>query len=142
MERKTNWLAIAIAVIVAFLIGALWYGVLFSGPWMAGNGITMEGEKAFKNGVEMPMSFTPMIFNIVAMLVYALIINWLSGLTGTNSWAGGAKLGGAIGLLMAIGVATGNMFADKPMSLTMVDGSYALVLFIVIGTIVGGWTKK
>jgi len=28
------------------------------------------------------------------------------------------------------------------MSLTLVDGSYSLVLFVVMGPIVGGWQKK
>ena len=36
----------------------------------------------------------------------------------------------------------GNLFAMNPMSLTTVDGSYALVLFTVMGAILGGWQKK
>lgn len=142
MERKTNWLAIVVAVVVAVFIGFLWYGMFFTDMWMAGNGITMEGEKVIKNGVEMPMTPTPMIFNVIGMIVYALVLNWLVGLTGTNSWAGGAKLGGAIGLLMIIGITTGNLFAARPSSLTMVDGSYSLVQFIVMGAIIGGWPKR
>ncbi len=142
MERKTNWLAIAAAVVVSMIIGFLWYGLLFQNQWMAGNGFTMEGEKMFKDGVEIPMSSTPMIFNTIAMVVYALIMNWLLGRIGANTWMDGAKFGGAIGLLMAVGVYIGNVFAQNPMSLTMVDGSYSLVLFTIIGAILGGWQKK
>jgi hypothetical protein len=142
MERKTNWLAIAAAVVVSMIIGFLWYGLLFQNQWMAGNGFTMEGEKMFKDGVEIPMSSTPMIFNTIAMVVYALIMNWLLGRIGANTWMDGAKFGGAIGLLMAVGVYIGNVFAQNPMSLTMVDGSYSLVLFTLIGAILGGWQKK
>ncbi len=142
MERKTNWLAIAAAVVVSMIIGFLWYGLLFQNQWMAGNGFTMEGEKMFKDGVEIPMSSTPMIFNTIAMVVYALIMNWLLGRIGANTWMDGAKVGGAIGLLMAVGVYIGNVFAQNPMSLTMVDGSYSLVLFTLIGAILGGWQKK
>ena len=142
MERKTNWLAVAAAVVVSMIIGFLWYGLLFQNQWMAGNGFTMEGEKMFKDGVEIPMSSTPMIFNTIAMVVYALIMNWLLGRIGANTWMDGAKVGGAIGLLMAVGVYIGNVFAQNPMSLTMVDGSYSLVLFTLIGAILGGWQKK
>ncbi len=142
MERKTNWLAIAAAVVVSMIIGFLWYGLLFQNQWMAGNGFTMEGEKMFKDGVEIPMSSTPMIFNTIAMVVYALIMTWLLGRIGANTWMDGAKFGGAIGLLMAVGVYIGNVFAQNPMSLTMVDGSYSLVLFTIIGAILGGWQKK
>jgi hypothetical protein len=142
MEMRINWVAVLVATLASMFIGFLWYGVLFQEQWMAGHGITMEGEKAFKNGEEMPMSAAPMIINFVAMAVYALVLNWLLGLTGMTTWMDGAKVGGAIGLLMAIGVYVGNMFAQNPMSVTMVDASYVLVLFTAIGAILGGWRKR
>ena len=142
MERKTNWLAIVVSVAVAMFTGFLWYGLLFNQQWMAGNGITMEGEKLFKDGVEIPMSSMPMVFNAIALFIYALVLNWLLGRMGVRTWMDGAVAGGAIGLLMAVGVYTGNLFANNPMSLTMVDGSYSLILFALIGAIIGGWQKK
>ncbi|MFN0174827.1 MAG: DUF1761 domain-containing protein [Saprospiraceae bacterium] len=142
MEVSTNWLAIVASVIVGMLLGFLWYGMLFNSQWMAGNGFTIEGDKMFKNGAEIPMSATPMIFNTVAILIYALIMNWLLNKMNISSWQSGALAGGVIGLLMAIGILTGNMFAHNPMSLSMVDGSYSLLLFVLIGAIVGGWRKK
>ncbi|MBL7775004.1 MAG: DUF1761 domain-containing protein [Saprospiraceae bacterium] len=142
MERKTNWLAIIVAVAVSMALGFLWYGALFNQQWMAGNGITMEGEKMFKNGVEIPMSATPMIVNTVVMAVYALILNWLLGRIGASTWMEGAQVGAAIGLIMVLGVLVGNMFAVNPSSLTLVDGSYSFVLFVLQGAIIGGWQKK
>ena len=142
MEAKTNWLAIAASVVVGMLMGFLWYGMLFQNQWMAGNGFTMEGDKMFKNGAEIPMSATPMIVNTIVMLVYALIMNWLLNKMSISTWQSGAMVGGGIGLLMAFGILTGNMFAQNPMSLTMVDGSYSLVLFALMGAIIGGWRKK
>lgn len=142
MEHKTNWLAIGASVVASMLIGFLWYGALFNTQWMAGNGITMEGEKMFKNGTEIPMTMTPMIVNVLAMAVYALVVNWLFGKMNVSTWQTGAIFGASIGLIMALGELTGNMFSNSPMSLTLIDGSYALVLFVVIGAIVGGWRKK
>lgn len=142
MERKTNWLAIAAAVVASMVIGFLWYGFLFNEQWMAGNGITMEGEKYLKNGVEMPMSPMPMIVNIVAMFVYALVMDWLLRKMNVSTWQTGATVGAAIGFLMLLGVLIGNLFANNPMSLTMVNGLHALVTFTVIGAIIGGWQKK
>lgn len=142
MERKTNWLAIAASTVAAMIIGFLWYGFLFNAQWMAGNGFTMEGEKMFKNGVEVPMSATPMIVNTVVMVVYALTMNWLFGKMNISTWQTGATVGAVIGGIMALGVMVGNMFAMNPFSLTIVDGSYSLVVFTVIGAIVGGWQKK
>lgn len=142
MERKTNWLAIAASVVAAMVIGFLWYGALFNTQWMEGNGITMEGEKMFKNGKEIPMTMTPMIVNTIAMLVYALVMDWLLKKMNVSTWQTGATIGAGIGLMMVLGILTGNMFAVNPMSLTMVDGSYSFVLFVLIGAIVGGWQKK
>jgi hypothetical protein len=142
MERKTNWIAIIISAIVGMFLGFLWYGYLFQSQWSAANGITLEGGKYMQNGTEIPTSATPMIFNTAAMILYPLLLNWLLGLTRTNTWTEGAKVGGAIGLMMASGITVGNMFANNPISLSVVDGSYSLVLFTLMGTILGGWTKK
>ncbi|MBV6439236.1 MAG: hypothetical protein EPGJADBJ_00875 [Saprospiraceae bacterium] len=142
MERKTNWLAIAASAVGGMIIGFLWYGFLFNKLWMDGNGFTMEGDKMFKNGAEVPMSFAPMIINTLVMAVYALVMDWLLKKMNVSTWQSGATVGAAIGLLMVLGVFVGNMFAMNPMSLTLIDGSYSLVLFTLIGAIVGGWHKK
>ena len=142
MERKTNWIAVIVSAVAGMFIGFLWYGFLFHSQWTAGNGITIEGTQYFKNGVEMPMSATPMLFNTFAMVIYALLINWLLGLTKASTWMDGAKVGGVIGIIMMIGVFVGNMFAGNPASLSMVDGSYSLVIYTLMGAILGGWTKK
>ncbi|MCA0236591.1 MAG: DUF1761 family protein [Bacteroidetes bacterium] len=109
---------------------------------MAAHGFTMEGEKMFKNGAEVPMSMTPMLVNTVAMALYALILNWLLNKMNVSTWQTGAVIGASIGVLMLLGILTGNLFAMEPSVLTLIDGSYSLVLFTVIGAIVGGWRKK
>lgn len=142
MERKTNWLAVIVAFVATMVIGFLWYGALFQEQWMAGNNITKDGEKYLKNGVEMSGSMAPMYFNMVAMVAYIFIMNWLLGKTGARTWIDGLMVGGAIGLIMTLGVITGNLFAANPSSLSLVDGSYAFVMFPIIGAILGGWQKK
>lgn len=142
MERKTNWLAIAAAVVATMGIGFLWYGALFIEPWMAGNGITLEGEKMFKNGAEIPMDMTPMIINVAGTFITALVMNWLLAKMNVSTWQTGATVGAAIGLIMFIGILTGNLFANRSMSLTWIDGSYTFLSAVLIGAIVGGWTKK
>jgi hypothetical protein len=142
MEAKTNWLAIITSIVASMVIGFLWYGMLFQEQWMAGNGITMEGEKMFKNGAEIPMTPTPMVVNLLSMVVYALIFNWLLKRMNVSTWQSGAVFGASIGIIVFLGVLTGNLFAVNPSSLSMIDGSYSFVMFTLIGAIIGGWRKK
>lgn len=37
-----NWLAIAIATLAGFMVGGIWFGPLFSKPWMAELGLSKE----------------------------------------------------------------------------------------------------
>jgi Protein of unknown function (DUF1761) len=142
--NQTNWLAVAAAAVSGFIIGFLWYGVLFVKQWMAGNGITMDETqtKTFKNGIEMDASPMPFVFNILAMVLYAVVMNWLLRRANATTLKDGATIGGAIGLMSLVGVYINNMFAGTSSSLSMVDGSYIFVLFTVMGTILGGWQKK
>jgi len=144
MNNKTNWLAIVASVVVSMVIGFLWYGALFQQQWMAGNGITVsEDETAmFKDGVALDMSMTPMIVNIFFMVVYALIMNWLINKTNSYGWQSGMMVGLALGVTHTLNVIVGNLFASNPSSLSMVDGSYSLVLFTVMGTIIGAMQKR
>lgn len=144
MNNKTNWLAIVASVVVSMVIGFLWYGALFQQQWMTGNGITVsEDETAmFKDGVALDMSMTPMIVNIFFMLVYALIMNWLINKTNSYGWQSGMMVGLAVGVTHTLNVIVGNLFASNPSSLSMVDGSYSLVLFTVMGTVIGAMQKR
>lgn len=142
MERKTNWLAVVAAIVAVMAVGFLWYGPVFGGTWMAANGYSMEGEKVLKNGVETPMDMTPMYINTVVMIVFALLINWLLGRTGSTTWSDGAKVGGAVGLIAGLGNVLGILFAGRPDSLIPVDGLYPIVQMALMGAIIGGWQKK
>ena len=140
----TNWLAVLVSAVAGFALGWLWYGMLFLQKWADGNGLTLDMEKGTmtKNGVELAPDFTPMIVNFVVMLVYAVLLNWFIQRLNMRTWAGGAQVGGMIGLIGLLGVFVGNMYAHNPSSLSMVDGSYTLVLFTIIGAIMGGWQKR
>lgn len=144
MNNKTNWLAVVASVVSAMMIGFLWYGALFQNPWMTGNGITAseDGLKMYKYGAEMDMSPTPMIVNTFFMLVYALIINWLLNKANARNLQSGTLIGLAVGVTHLLNIIVGNLFAANPTSLSMVDGSYSLVLFTLMGAILGGWQKK
>jgi hypothetical protein len=144
---RINWLAVLASAVAGMMIGFLWYGVLFVAPWMAGNGITTTGEgdamKMFKHGVEQPNDGgLAMIINGVTMVIYALLMNWIMQKASIKTWAAGATMGAVIGLTHLFNIYVSNRFAATSTTLSMVDGSYAVVLFTVIGAIIGGWQKR
>lgn len=144
MTNKINWLAVLAAVVVGMGIGFLWYGAFFNDLWMSGNGITSDasGDNMYKDGELVPLTFTPMIVNILAMIAYTLILNWLVVKTNNLGWAKGAMLGALVGLVPTINMLTVHLFAVNPKSLIMIDCSYTIVLFTCLGAIVGGLRKK
>ena len=142
--KNVNWLAIIAAVIASMAVGFLWYGYLFLDQWMVENGISMgaSGETMIKEGIEIAPSSKPMIVNTVAMFISALFMRWLLDKANSLTLVGGFKMGLAIGLILYMGLAVNNMFALTSYTLTQIDGSYAIVLWTVIGTIIGAWQKK
>ena len=48
-----NWLAVLVAAITTFVIGWVWYGMLFKNAWIAETGITDEKAKESN----MPVTF-------------------------------------------------------------------------------------
>lgn len=75
---NTSWLAVILATLVFFGLGAVWYGMLFSNAWAAATGITAERSEALMADMGM-----------AAWLFWALLISF----------------GQAIGLLMVIHLA-------------------------------------
>lgn len=110
---------------------------------MTGPGLTEPGGEVFKHGTSITLDpITPMIINMVSMVIYALAMNWLVVQTNRLTFAGGAGLGALIGTVVMLASYVSNRFAADPTILSMIDGSYYIVLFAVIGGIVGAWRKK
>ncbi len=143
-NKSTNWLAIAAAALATFMLGWLWYGVLFSDVWMAGNGMTMGADEhsIVKDGVTHTMSFSPMIINFIVLLVNAFFMSWLLRKTNSTNLKDGVTIGFFIGIIMFLGIYVGNSYALNDISLSICDGLYALILWTIVGAIIGGWPKK
>ena len=141
---RTNWLAVLASAVAGTVLGFLWYGVLFLDKWAAGNGLRMDeaAHKMYKGDVELPQDMSPMLVNVVVLAIYAFLMDWLLRRQGVSTYQGGATTGAVIGLISLLGIFISNMYAFRPMSLSWVDGPYVLILFTVIGAIMGGWQKK
>jgi hypothetical protein len=135
--KSTNHVAVVLAAIVFFALGAVWYTVL-AAPWSAGIGKTMEQLKMESGG-----SFMPMVTGFIAILVMCYTLNSLLNRLGDTTFASGAKVGAIVALgFVAASLALHYGFEMRGVSLWTINSGYVLVGLTLAGAIIGGWRKK
>jgi hypothetical protein len=135
-QIDVNWIAIIVAAVAAFAIGALWYSpMLFGRQWMAAHGHTPEKLAAMQ--ASMAKTYT---FSLITYLIMAMVIALLMALTGASTAIQGIVLGvlAWLGFGFTIGLNT-NLYSDKPAAAFMIDAGYQFVHVIVMGAIIGAW---
>jgi hypothetical protein len=133
---KTNYLAIVIAAIVYWLLGGVWYGVLFSKSWMALENMTEAQAKSVNPFLAYVITFG---LNLLIAFVLAQLCLWRNATT--------VSRGAALGILVWIGFVgpityTTYMYEIRPVQLFAINQFYPLVGLCIMGAILGGWTKK
>ncbi|PIO78383.1 DUF1761 domain-containing protein [Streptococcus parauberis] len=109
--------------IINFMIGGLWYGILFRDPWMKAMGI--KKEDIGKNGDgKKEMAMTAIVEIIISILVI-LFLQSVHAATLTPALI--------IGLIVVLAVLKNYFFEQKPFQLILINESYKLVAFLVIG---------
>jgi len=132
---RTNYAAVVVAAIAYWILGAIWYGVLFSKAWMELEHVTVEQAGA-----------NPTIPYIVSFLLELLIAYSLAQLCiwrNANTVGRGASVGVLvwIGFVGPIALMT-YMFEMRPKALFAINEFYPLFGLVLMGAILGAWTKK
>ena len=133
---KTNYAAVFVSALAYWVLGAVWYGFLFSKPWMALEQMTPE--KAAGMNPFLPYIIT-FVLNLLIAFVLAQICSWRNANT--------AARGAAVGTLLWIGFVgpvtfTTSMYEMRSMQLFAINEIYPLAGLILMGLIIGAWTKK
>ncbi len=134
---KTNYVAVVVCAVVYWLLGGLWFAVLFGKPWMAYEHITDEQVRAAGPTV------APYIISFVLNLLIAYVLSQLCLWRNATSAARGA----ALGILLWIGFVgpitySTYMYEMRPWQLFAINQFYPLVGLALMGAILGAWTKK
>ncbi|MBK7557117.1 MAG: DUF1761 domain-containing protein [Chitinophagaceae bacterium] len=132
-----NWMAIAVAALAYFALGALWYSkVLFAKRWIADLKIDVNSPDA-KKGMGM-MFGGSLLMMFVQCLAIAIIANRLE-LIGAG-WMSGLKLGALTGACFcAASVGVNYLYEKKPFSLFLINAGYAIVGNIIAAIIICSW---
>jgi hypothetical protein len=139
MLPHVNYLAVFVAAVAIFMLGAIWYSkALFARKWMALHGKSEEQMKAdAASGPPMAgLLFSAFLTALATAWVLAIILNHFQPLTMLKAvevavlcWLGFA---GVTSLSTA-------MFSMKPKALWVIDSGYNLVSFIIAALILACW---
>jgi len=129
-EMSINWLAVVVATLSTFVLGAVWYGPLFGKAWMGENGFTEE---------ELKKANMAKIFGVSFVLELIMAINLAFFLHGL-SVKEGLIYGFATGFgWVALAIGVNYLFARKSIKLWLIDGLYFVVSFVIMGLILTAW---
>ena len=128
-----NWLAVAVSVVAAQVLGFLWYGPLFGKQWMTAMGTTREELQEEGPGLAI-------IVGVVGSVLNALGIALILTTADTPDVVNGIK----VGLLTSIGfaaaaVVTNAMFEGRRPMLMCLYAAYLVISITMMGAILGAW---
>ncbi len=130
-----NWLAVLVAAVTSFLIGGVWYAVLFSKAWQREHGFTEEQAKAL--GANPARTFGILgVCDVAAALVVAILVQK----TEAASLVDGLGLGFWLWLLAMSAVIVSTYTASgKSMCLALIDGGKIGVCLAAMAVILAVW---
>ena len=127
-----NYLAVIVAALSGFTVGAIWYGPLFGKQWMLVSGVQNNQPRMNVPG----MYGLTFVLSLVAAVVLELVIHKMH--------ARGVIAGVRIGFMLWLGFmltvrVTEALFNRTDMRLVMIDTGYRLVWTVVMGIILAVW---
>lgn len=130
-----NVLAIFVAAIVSYALGALWYSpVLFGNPWMRLMKLSKKDLRKAQNKAMRGYLIT-FITTLVTAIVLSLMITAVGASISTGlkvaflAWLG----------FIATSTLGSTLWEDKPVELWLLNNAYYLLSFILMGAILGTW---
>lgn len=124
-----NVWAIPMAALSAFIVGGLWYSVLFRGAWLRANRFESDPPAAGR------------VFTISFLLSLVMAFNlamFLNDAKTTLAWSATAGFLAGFGWV-GMGIAMISLFERRPLSYVLINGGYMTVALTLMGAILGGW---
>lgn len=136
MDITVNYLAVIVAAVVAYAVGAVWHSpVGFGKQWMRMMGLNEESKKSMPLTAPQAMSIGFVVTLLVAYVLAQFIV-----LTGADSLETAVQLGFWIWLgFLAPTLANGWLWEGKQLKLFAFNAAYALVNIEVMALVLGLW---
>jgi hypothetical protein len=131
-----NYLAVLVAGLIAFVVGAVWYTALFGKVWIRLQGFSDEKVK------EMKANMSPVKF-FGGMLLSYLVLAWVIAIILTGLPETEARTGATLGFFVWLGVAaigvTNHLPSGKRPGVYLIDTGCQLVYLVLMGLLLGAW---
>jgi hypothetical protein len=136
LTMRINYLAVVVCAAVYWLLGGLWYGLLFSARWMAPENMTREQGRGMNTALPYIVTF---VLNLLIAYVLAQVCSWRTANT--------AGRGAAIGVLLWDRHCRANYLHDSHVrdaakGTFAINEFYPLLGLCLTGAILGAWKKK
>jgi hypothetical protein len=133
MEVHVNYLAVAIATVASYVLGAIWYGVIFGKLWQKLTGIT---------------DMKPSPANIVLVLIGSFVMSYVlyhsivfgDAYVNMKGISGGL-MGGFfnwLGFIAPVTLCT-KLYEKKPWGLWILDNAFWLISILMMSSILSCW---
>ena len=131
-----NYLAVLVTAVAGFMIGWLWYSVLFGKAWRAEMKIT-EAQMKESQAKGMAKYFAQgLIFTLLSTVGLAVLLR----AHGTTDWVKGAELGAFVGLLVVgARLLNSGVWENRSLRLSAINVGHEVVMFAVQGAILAAW---
>lgn len=130
-----NWLAVLVAAVAWFVLGAVWYiPPVMGGRWQRAGGIEVPEDASPR-----PIIF---VLTLVAYVVAAAVTAMLAVATDTSSAGEGAVLGLVVGVGYALTAAAVTAIYDTkpdPFAWFWINGVFNVVGLTVVGLVIGAF---
>jgi len=131
-----NWLALIVATLASFALGALWYSFLFKKTWIREVGIPEEEMNKANLG---KIFGTCLLLTAVMGFGMAMMIQG-HGMSVLFDWKAGMWHGLFIGLcFVAPSIGINYLYQRKSFLLWAVDAGYQVAFLVLMGIIFGAW---
>jgi hypothetical protein len=132
--QHINWLAVLVAGLAYFVLGALWYTVLFGKQWRSYNRAVMNMPDAKKGAT------TIMIGSFILMLICAFGLSLIVTRLFLTGWQVGLKLGLLTGICFAgTAVSISYLYEKRPLGLHLINIGYNILGNIIAAIIISCW---
>lgn len=137
---NTSWVAVIVATIAFFALGAVWYTLLFSDAWAAATGITAERSEALMADMGM-----------AAWLFWALLITFgqAIGLLMVIHLAGATRLGTSLKYaallvltIVAPVLAYANIYQGYSLNGFLIDFGHLLIGYVLMAAIYAAFRSR